>query len=273
MAKRPAVFRREFTVGADWKARTPRAWLYVWSLDGATNQEVRAVLNGQEVERERVSFNRPHWSAVEVTSALQSGENTLALRLPQGVLSYKAYVSSVEPKQYPDLGAGLNAQWVDFSDFMQWSRVKAVRGGVEMIRQAAPHTQITLMSPMVYADGIKKLATDYGGNFHDTGFMGAFWADYPSSVMRGADMPFSLEPGGPASSLAEWKKQWGLWQTEGVQAVDYFIHIGDVLWRPEIKADYEAHRQQIALLGKSHSAKAETAVLYSDRISQLTGYP
>lgn len=273
LAKRPAVFRRDFDVDAAWKANHPRVWLYVWDLDGATNQEVRAVLNGREVERERVSFNRPHWSAVEVTSALQCGHNALALRLPQGVLSYKTYLSPAPPKQYPDLGTGLNAQWVDFSDFMQWSRVRAVQGGTQMIRQVAPNPQIVLMAPTVYADGVKKVASDYGGEFHDTGFMGAFWADYPASVMRGADLPTTVEPGGPAHSLAEWKKQWGLWQTEGVQGVDYFIHIGDILWNPEIKADYEANRKQISLLGQSHYAKAETAVLYSDRISQLTGYP
>lgn len=273
LTKRPAVLRRHFEVSAAWKAAHPRVWLSIWDLDGATNQEVRAVLNGREVERENVRFNTPHWSSVEVTDALQAGNNTLALRLPQGVLSYKAYLSGAPPAQYPHLGEGLNAQWVDYSDWMQWSRVEAVRGGVQMIRQAAPDQQIVLMAPMAYADGIKKLASDYGGNFHDTGFMGGFWADYPASTMRGADLPNTVEPGGPAGDLAEWKKQWGLWQTEGVRAVDYFIHVGNVLWNPEIKADYEANRKQIALMGQSHYAKAQTAVLYSDRIAQLTGYP
>ncbi len=273
LEKRPAVLRRRFEVSAAWKAAHPRVWLYVWDLDGATNQEVRTVSNGREVGRDKVLFNRPHWSALEVTDALQAGENVLALRLPQGVLSYKAYLSGVEPAQYPHLGAGLNAQWVDFSDWMQWSRIEAVRGGAQMIRQAAPNQQIVLMAPTIYADGIKKVALDYGGNFHDTGFMGGFWADYPASTMRGADLPITVEPGGPAGDVKEWRKQMGLYQTEGVRAVDYFIHVGNIFWKPEIKADYEANRRQIALMGQSHYAKAQTAVLYSDRIAQLTGYP
>ena len=273
LAKRPAVLRRHFEVSAAWKAAHPRVWMVIWDLDGAANQETRAVLNGREVQRDKVLFNQPHWSKVEVTDALKTGANTLAIRLPQGTLSYKAYLTGVEPAQYPHLGEGLNAQWVDFSDWMQWSRIAAVRGGAQMIRQAAPNQQIVLMAPTVYADGIKKIALDYGGNFHDTGFMGAFWADYPASTMRGVDLPVTVEPGGPAADVTEWRKQWGLWQTEGVRAVDYFIHIGNVLWNPEIKADYEANRRQIALMGQSHYAKAQTAILYSDRITQLTGYP
>ena len=273
LEKRPAVLRRHFEVSDAWKAAHPRVWMVVWDLDGAANQEVRAVLNGREVGRDKVLFNRPHWNTVEVTEALQVGENVLALRLPQGVLSYKAYLSSVEPAQYPHLGAGRNAQWVDFSDWMQWSRIEAVRGGAQMIRQAAPNQQIVFMAPTVYADGIKKLALDYGGNFHDTGFMGGFWADYPASTMRGANLPVTVEPGNPGADVKEWRKQMGLYQTEGVRAVDYFIHVGNILWKPEIKADYEANRKQIALMGQSHYAKAQTAVLYSDRIAQLTGYP
>jgi hypothetical protein len=91
--------------------------------------------------------------------------------------------------------------------------------------------------------------------------------------MRGADLPYSLEPGAPARNLSDWRRSWGLWQTEGVQSVDYFIHLGDILWNPEIKADFEANRKQITLMGQSHYAKAEVACLYSDRVAQLTGFP
>lgn len=273
LAKRPAVFRRHFEVSADWLASAGRVWLYEWDMNIATNQEVRLVLNGQEVGKSKIHHATPHWSAVEVTTALRAGTNTLAMRLPQGYIAYKTYLSPVEPKQYPNLGEQLNAQWVDFIDYTGWSRVQAVQRGMEMIRQGTPHHQITLMAPDSYTDGLKNLALAYGGTFHNTGYMGAFWADYLPALMRGADFPCSLEPGGPASNLADFKKQLGLYQTEGVQGIDYFIHIGDILWRPEIKAEYEAQRKQLALLGQSHYPKAQTAVLYSDRIAQLAGYP
>jgi hypothetical protein len=144
---------------------------------------------------------------------------------------------------------------------------------MEMIRQAAPNQGITLMSPDTYADGVKSLAEAYGGEFHNTGYMASFYADVLPSLMRGADLPFSLEPGGPAKNLAEFKRFFGLWQTEGVQSVDYFIHIGDILWNPEIKAYYEARRKQFTLMGQSHFPKAKLAFLSSDRVAQLTGYP
>ena len=273
LQKRPAVFRRDFDVAADWKNSNPRVWLYLWDLNMATDAEVRVVLNGREVGLSKIAYFTPHWCAMEVTAALNAGKNTLAIRLPQGYIAYKTYLSPVEPREYPDLGEAINAQWVDFIDFTQWSRVEAIRRGMEMIRQAAPNQGITLAHPDEYSDGIKSLAVAYGGEFHNTGYMAAFWADYNTSLMRGADLPYSLEPGGPAKNLQEWKHFWGLWQTEGVQAVDYFIHIGDILWNPEIKADYEAHRKQISLMGQTHYPKAETAILYSDRIAQLTGYP
>ncbi len=199
LEKRPAVFRRTFDVPAPWKGS--RVWLYEWDADRSSNQQVRVVLNGKEVGRGRIQPDAPHWSAIEVTDVLQEGENTLAIRTPQGYIAYKAYLSPVEPNQYPGLGDSLNAQWVDFVDFTQWSRIESVRRGMEMIRQAAPNQGITLMSPDGYADGVKSLAATYGGEFHNTGYMAAFYADYLPSLMRGADLPFSLEPGSPANGL------------------------------------------------------------------------
>jgi hypothetical protein len=48
---------------------------------------------------------------------------------------------------------------------------------MEMIRRATPNLGITLMHPDEYSDGFKGLAVAYGGEFHNTGYMGAFWAD------------------------------------------------------------------------------------------------
>lgn len=272
LEKRPAVFRRTFDVSAGWTAKNPRVWLYLWDMNQAEHEESHVVLNGKVVSASGKA-NVPHWSAMEVTGVVQDGKNSFAIRLPQGFIAYKTYLSPVEPKQYPDLGEALNSQWVDFVDFTQWSRIEDVRRGMEAVRQAAPNQNITLMHPDEYSDGVKSLAEAYGGEFHNTGYMGIFYADYNSSLMRGANLPYSLEPAAPASDLADFKKEFGLWETEGVQSVDYFIHIGDILWRPDVKADYEAHRKQITLMGQTHFKKAQTACLYSDRNTQLTGYP
>jgi hypothetical protein len=271
--KRPAVYRRTFEIPAGWTARNPRAWIYVWDLSQANRAEIRVVVNGKMVGTSEVPTGGMHWSVMEVTGAIKDGANSLAIRVPQGYIAYKTYLTAVEPKQYPNLGETINAQWVDFSDFTQWSRIEDVRRGLEMIRQVSPNQGITLMHPDEYSDGVKSLAEEYGGEFHNTGYMGVFYADYNSSLMRGANLPYSLENAAPAADLKEFKKMFGLYETEGVQAVDYFIHIGDILWRPDIKEDYEAHRLQIELMGQSHMPKAEVACLYDDRGAQLTGFP
>jgi hypothetical protein len=273
VAKRPAVFRRRFNIPEDWLARQKRLWLYEWDLNMATGQQVRVAVNGKIAGSSLVQSNVPHWFAVEVTGLIHSGANSVAIRVPQGYMAYKTYLSATPPARYPYLGEGMNARWVDFVGLTQWGSVRGVRSGMEMIRQVAHDPQILLMAPMGYADGILSNALDFGGEFHDTGAMGAFWDNYPASVSRGADLPVSVEPGGPADDLTGWKRQWGRWQTEGVNAVDYFITIGSVLYNPEIKADYEAHRKQISFMGQSHHPKAKIASLYSNEVDELIDYP
>lgn len=272
---KPAVMRRSIDVPAAWLAAGPRTWLYVWDLNSGEPQAdvVATWVNGIKVGDETTEHATPHWGAYEVTAALAAGANTIALRLPQGLLGYRVYLSHVEPAHYPRLGAGRNAQWVDFTDWRTATRIDAVRRGMAMIRGADPERPIINMAPDAYYSQIKELCEDYGGRFHNTGHMGGFWNDYLPMLMRGSDLPFSLEPGGPARDLAGFKHMMGLYLTEGVQAVHYFIHIGDVLWNPEIRTHFERIRPLLATIGKLHPPKAEVAVLLSDRADQVGGFP
>ncbi len=270
---RPAVYRRSFDVNQDWLTAHPKAWLYVWDMNFGTHDKVQVVLNGQPVSETKVLHVTPHWVAVEVGSLLRPTDNQLSIRLPKGYLAYRVYLSPDEPLQYPDLGPGLNAQWVDFIDWNADIRVDMVRRGMEMIRQAAPNQQIVLMAPDYYADGIKEMAKQYGGNFHNTGYMGVFYADYLPSLMRGANMPFSLEPGSPAPDLQDFKKKLGLYSTEGLQGLDYYIHIGSVMWDPKIRNYFQDNLPLVDLIGKYHSPRAEVAALYATRSTGYTGYP
>ena len=273
LPQRPAVYRRAFSLDAGRLRAGARWWLYVWDLNRAWGAPVQAYLNGRKVGESTVKHPVPHWDAYEVTGALKEDVNLLALRLPQGYLAYRVYLSPDAPTQYPNFGEGKNAQWVDFCDWVRWSRLETCRRGIEMIRQIDPDRQITLMHPDEYSDGIKQLALDYGGEFHNTGYMGAFYADYNPLLMQGAGLPFSLEPGGPPPDLPTYRKMMGLYFSAGVQSVDYFIHIGDVLWNDDIRKEFEATQPLVHLIGKYHAPKAEVAVLYSTRVSGLTGFP
>src|SRR5262249_47370508 len=156
------------------------------------------------------------------------GSNRLALLSPAGFIGYRAYLSPDAPKQYPFLGAGGNAQWVDFCEWSEDTRVSAIRRGMSMIRQVDPNRSIVLMAPNEYVGRIKELAEAYGGEMHDTGAMGGFYVDQVPMLSSASGLPFSVEPGGPPRSLAEYKKMMGLYFSENIQALDYYMHIGDV---------------------------------------------
>lgn len=273
LPQRPAVYRRTIDVPAQWLAGHDRVWLYLWDLNLGANDTVEVAINGKLKGKSIVKHAVPHWGALEVTGALQPGANQISLRLPKGFLGYRVYLSPDEPLQYPALGRHGNTRWVDFRDWIGWSRVRATRRGMEMIRQAAPNQPITLMAPDGYADGLRQLAVRYGGNFHNTGYMAEFWADYLPSIMRGARLPFSLEPGGPAKNLTRFKQHLGRYATEGIQGIDYFIHIGAIMWPDDIREHFEKNLPVIKLIGKYHAPDARVAALYSTRVTDLTGYP
>lgn len=274
MPHRPAVFRRTVSLDAKKLAAHPRWWLYVWDLNLATDDRLSVHVNGRPAGvSEPLGRGLPHWGAFEVTDFLKSGKNQFSLRVPKGYLSYRVYLSPDEPRQFPQLGEHRNAQWVDLIDWTRSTRVDLVRRGMSMIRQEDPDRPITLMSPSRYVDAIKSLALDYGGEFRDTGFIAGNYCDYLPGIMQGVDLPFSVEPGGPAGTLEEFRRMMGLYLISNVQGVDYFIHLGSLMWHDEIRRNFEEHKGLYHLFGKFHSPKAEVAVLFNNRAQNLTGFP
>ncbi|WP_269522728.1 beta-galactosidase [Coraliomargarita parva] len=271
--QRPAVIRQTIDVPANWLADKKQVWLYVWDLNRGAGDLAKAYLNGEFVGEDTLVHPRPHWMALEVSDAIRAGENQLSLRLPKAMIAYRIYLSPAAPSYYPNLGKGQNALWVDFVDWNEWSRVETARRSMDMIRQVAPNRPITLMAPDGYASSIVDLARDYGGNFHNTGYMGAFYADYLPSMMRGAGLPFSLEPGGPAKDLEGFKKHLGLYTSEGLQGVDYFIHIGSIMWPDDIREFFETKLKLFKLFGKYHGVKTDVAAFISSRNNAYTSYP
>ncbi len=275
LEKKPAVFRRSFEVPAAWLAGGGKVWLYAWDLNAGPHlkEKIVASLNGAVLGEDLTRHATSHWGAYEASGALRAGTNTVALRVPQGFLGYHIYLSKKPPLQYPDLPDGEKARWVDFADWRQATRIDAARRGLEAIRSADPDRSIVCMAPDSSIAGVKKLCEEYGAHFHNTGHMGAFWNEFLPMLMRGANLPFSLEPGGPADSLPGFKRMMGYYFTEGVQAIHYFIHVGNIMWPDDIRAHFEKIRPLVDTVGKVHPPKAEIAMLFSDRIDNLTGFP
>jgi len=271
----PAVFRRSFQVPAGWTAQHPKSWVYILDLNrNEPTESVKAALNGQVIGSSSIpGGGQLHIAIFPVETALRDGTNQIAIRTPQGRINYKVYISSDEPQKYPNLGDAKDAQWADWVDWDLQVRGDAIGKGMEMIRQIEPDKGIMLASPYTYVDTIKVHAKEFGGDFHDTGGMAGWWNDMLSSWMRGAGLPTSAEPGNPAHNLDDFHMFFGNWFTEGVNAVDYFINIGDVMWNPDIKACFEDNLKIIQFFGKYHAPFADIAEIYSNRVSKLMEFP
>ncbi|MFA6292358.1 MAG: beta-galactosidase [Victivallales bacterium] len=271
----PSIFRRSFNLTAEQLKQLKangKTYLYAWTLQQGNNTPVRVFINGKRLP-DQTQRCWASWVAFEVGDTLKAGGNHMALSLPWGELSYRLYLSPDAPRCYPDLGKEKNSQWVDYRDFMAWMREDCLRRSLESIRREDSDKFIKLYAPGAITDIMKGLAEDYGCFFHDTGGMSGNWNDSLPSLMRSSGLPMSLEPGNPAYDMKSLRIFFGHWATEGLNAVDYFMDIGDILWRPDQKAWFEAHLPLVHLLGKFHYPNAEIAVMSGARAHRLTGFP
>jgi hypothetical protein len=277
LPRQPAVFRRHVWIDPAWRTAHLRVWLYLFDLNDTRGETpaglVQLFVNGRAIPENPPFRAESHWAMPEVSSALTGGDNLIALCLPQALLGYRVYLSGEAPRTYPALGEQLNATWADFSDWTAWSRGQAVRRGAQMIRQVDPDRPITLMSPDAYMGPIKEVAEDYGGIFHDTGGMAGSWGDMHPVMAQSMGLPSDCEPGSGAVDLDDFKRFMGRWLTEGTQGVDYFQHIGDILWKPAVRDHFRRTLPLWQLLGKYHVPQAELAVMLSDRDLRLCGFP
>jgi hypothetical protein len=276
---KPAIWRRHFSMDGGWLGKHPAVWLYVWDLntvwksEHAPEKAVVISVNGKVQKEARPDYSEHHWTAIDVTKAIQEGDNFLAVRLPRGIFNYRVYLSGDAPKSYPLLGEGRNARWVDFSDWLSYSRMSGVKRGMQMIRQVDPNRGIVLMAPDRYEDDILEDAIAYGGDFHNTGYMGGWWCDKLPALMRGAGLPFSTEPSQGPTLPPHILNSMALWITEGVNAIDHFQSLGEVLYHPDLKKTFEDHVAMYTSIGRYHAPTAQIAALYSNRINNLLGWP
>jgi hypothetical protein len=276
---KPDIWRRHMQVDGAWLAKNPKVWLYVFDLNdtrGADTDSSKAFvvsLNGTKVPENPPFYDQDHWAALDVTGNLHVGDNVLAFRLPRGCFNYRVYLSGSEPKSYPTLGEGKNAQWTDFTNWVSYIRKEGVRRGMQMIRQADPDRGIMLMAPDSYEDDIFQNAIEYGGDFHNTGYMAGWWSDREPALMRSMNLPFSAEPGGGPTKPSDVLGEFGNWITLGVNGIDHFQNLGEVLWNPPVKQCFEDHAAMYTSVGRYHVPVAQIAAIYSNHINNLFGFP
>jgi hypothetical protein len=253
LPRHPAVFRRHIMIDPAWRKAHDRVWLYTFDLNDnrgsgspgwkvPANTYVNVYVNGTLIPEIPLRVTESHWAPLEVSKQLVAGDNQITVELPNGLFNGRIYLSPHEPLLYPNLGAQMNAQWADFADWNRWSREQAVYRGVQMIRQVSPIAGVKLAAPADYVDGIKEAAIAYGGDLHDTGSMAGFWNEQLTSLMRGAGLPMSVEPGSAAENPLNLQQFFGRWITEGVNQVDYFQELGDFNWYPDIQKCLDDNR-------------------------------
>ena len=273
LPKKPAIFRRTFPLPDAWRTAHKKVWLYLFDLNQAWGQHVLVTINGQALAPSLIRPYDAHADWYDVSALLKPGTNQVAVASPSGYIAYRVYLSSSQPHEYPQLGTGQNAHWADYVDWMDDSRVAGIRRGVEMIRQVDPNRDIYLASPGGGASGLTSLARLYGCDFHDTGSMTGSWWDYLPSLMAGAGLPCSLEPGSGFSSPQDVDSFLGHWSTEGLQSVDYIQDVREINLHDDIRRKFEAHLNDWRLFGKYHAPDAQWATLFSSRVDNLKLFP
>ena len=252
----------------------PSAWLYCWDLENTTDMPVNVYINGNSAAKIPPMRRGWHFSRVDITASLKDGDNLVAIQLPTGWIDYRTYITADPPATYPALATTeLNARYADWSDWCSWSRGQALRRGMQMIRQVDPDKPITLMASGGWWNDFKQSAEDYGGILHDTGGMAGFWNDICPSLAQSTGLPTDCEPGGPALNLSDFKRFMGRWSTENTQGVDYFGHLGDILWHPDIKDYFDKTQPLWHAMGKYHLPQPAIADLTSLRAERLFGFP
>jgi hypothetical protein len=278
LPRKPTVLRRHIMLDPAWMAAHPKVYLYLWDLENTSPRsdapsDVLVFVNGQLVPENPPVRRGWHWCGLDITSALHDGDNLITYELPDGLIIYRSYLTGDTPGIYPALSPEMNARYADFSDWTSWSRGQAIRRGMQMIRQVDPDKPITLMACSLWWDAYKASAEDYGGILHDTGGMAGFWNDVGPAAAQSTGLPTDCEPGAPAGKLDDFKNCLGRWSTENTQGVDYFAHLGDVLWNPPIKDYFEKTQPVWHIMGKYHLPQPEVADLTSLRDERLFGYP
>lgn len=266
---KPAIYRTWFTLSSRYIHSYKNIYLYEWDLNNSYMKHVAVYVNGNLAGKSRIHFATAHWGMFNITKLIKPGKNLLAIYVPDGYIGYKVYLSSIKAKQYPEMSKYKDALWTDFSNWRAWIRAQQVKRGIESIREIDPNRQIEIAAPDNIPDKMIKISQEYGCNFHNTGYMSAFWSNYLSLLSAGAGLPNDVEPGGPAGNLIQFKQMLGYWSTEGIQAIDYFIHIGDIMWHPEIRKFFKDNLNQFKLIGKYHTQMPQVTFLFSPENARL----
>ena len=175
-----------------------------------------------------------HFSQVEITASLKDGDNLVTLELPTGWIDYRTYITGEPPAAYPALATTADER-----------ALRRLVGLVLVVARAGP--------PPRHADdpagrsrqadhphGVRRTGGTTSSNpLRITAASSTTPAAWPASGTTSAPRwrrapacrPIANRAGPPSTSTTS-RSFMGRWSTENTQGVDYFGHLGDILWHP-----------------------------------------
>lgn len=158
----PRYMRRFF----DWDpavADGRKVYLYFFPMS-RVNTRHEVTLNGEKVA------DIGTWCALDVTSLLQPGANTLELLMRGYVWNGRIFLSTQEPAVYPNLGAARNRMFALWNDWRRDAKLRRCEDVFDAMRQADPDAPIKFMAPLGFGTPITdSLLSEWGGYAHFTG--------------------------------------------------------------------------------------------------------
>lgn len=189
-------YRRNFEVTEEFLSEDGDIYLYLYPY--YHNYEVEIYLNGEFLGLRQGIWTESvfewHPTSVKLKSPLNKGENVIAIVSKEG-LNGPIFFSHKYPKKYPYSEKGFNDRYVNFSQFMHWSRYKGHKNAFEFLRQVDSETPITIAGPGTeMLDYATELAVNYGGVIQFTG-EGAWFSPWYTSSGYGHNFYGTAESG------------------------------------------------------------------------------
>ncbi len=184
-------YRKDFNV-EKWLKKGQKSYLVVYSFRNR-NVPYTIYMNGKLVGKlspyPENSFRGPGY--IDVSEFIKDGENALCIVMPgikghgadADIINGPVYITSVEPKCYPELGLFKNAQWFDMMNFHLWKQIHRWKERVLPVRHVVPNLPLYLTAGgnNWFAGYLKDLKDKYGlTNIQDTGAGSSFrpgWAE------------------------------------------------------------------------------------------------
>lgn len=229
--------RGHIDVPADWlkKAKAAgRIYLNVISLNVnlGRNQPDMLWINGQEAASIASAPGSYATAQIDVTDLLKPGRNQITHLANLTCYSSDGpyFLTTEKMESYPFSDPGLNARYRDWRSYIAWAIKDRMEETYKMIRATDPDRPIKIMAAQ-YRDLTIPLAQKYGGYTHNTG-EGAFFRPWDKRSSLSYGLPGSAEFPSPIVEEKPWKRWLGWFHLEGLNALDNFNTIQDMMYSP-----------------------------------------